>query len=171
MNTAVQLNPLEQAVITVAHVAPAKGPGKSAWVKSTDGVMFGIWPDKLGNLRPGETYEIEFSSKVSNGTTYRDIKHLRIATPPGPAPAAFTAVPRAQSLSSAAATPEARQSGGNASSYYRPTSPRDAERMFVCSTLNAFIQTGRVDCDARHLVHHIGQLREAWAQTFGSDPD
>ena len=41
--------------------------------------------------------------------------------------------------------------------------------MMVCSTLNAFIQTGRIDCHRDHLTAAIGELRAAYAATFGQD--
>ena len=53
--------------------------------------------------------------------------------------------------------------------FYRPTAPRDAERMFVCSTLNAFIQTGRINDDVETLTRAVRDLRQVWAETFGID--
>jgi hypothetical protein len=157
---------IEHGTITVQRIIPAKGPGKSAAIKDVDGMLFGVWPDKLGLVRDGETYEIEFTSTVKQGVTYRDIKTIRAATPAAASPSQFTA-PR-QSTPSAAAQPEAKQAGSN-QPYYRPTSPRDAERMFVCSTLNAFIQTGRVECHRQMLTEYVNELRLVWQQTFGKE--
>lgn len=156
----------ERGLITVAHITPAPGPGKSARIKDTDGMMFGVWPDKLNGVVPGGTYEIEFIAKVSNGVTYRDIKAIRVSDRPGPAPDQFTAG-RPQQVA-AQAKPSAAQPNGNGQ-YYRPTAPRDSERMFVCSTLNAFIQTGRVDCHREVLAAAINELRAAYAATFGAE--
>ena len=153
----------ERGLITVVQIMPAPGPGKSARIKDADGMMFGIWPDKLNGVEIGGAYEIEFTAKVSNGVTYRDIKAIRGTQRPGPAPEQFTA-----GRSQQAAKPQAAQPNGNGQ-YYRPTAPRDSERMFCCSTLNAFIQTGRVDCHRDVLAQAINELRAAYAMTFGQD--
>ncbi len=175
MNTAT----LERATITVARIIPAKDRGKSATIKDVDGRMFGIWPDKLGLVNEGGDYEIDFSETVKNGTTYRDIKALRQVAAPRAQAAERRSDPfvtsdevrQARSLG-AAATPTPSNEGlqrQNGNNYYRPTSPRDSERMFVCSTLNAFIQTGRIDCHKQMLTDCINELRAAYAETFGRE--
>ncbi len=152
MQTQVLQQPvIERAVITVQNIMPAPGAGKSARIKDSNGVMFGIWPDKLNNVAIGETYEIEYTSKVANGTTWRDIKQIRINARPSPAPAQFTAG-------------QPSEAKGN-NQFYRPTSPKDARRMFLCSTLNAFIQTGRVDMHREHLKQAIGEILAAYDAT------
>lgn len=163
MNThALQQPIIEHGTITVAAIFPAKAQGKSATIKDTDGMMFGVWPDKLGIFRDGETYEIDFTSKVSNGTTYRDIKGARMVAKPGPAPEQFTGSrePQRQATS---------PSGNKAGEYFRPTSPKDARRMFLCSTLNAFIQTGRVDAHRDHLTAVIKEILAAYDATVALD--
>ena len=139
---------LEQATITIASISPAPAAGKSARIKDTEGVFFGIWPDKLGNAAPCETYAIEFTAKVVNGTTWRDIKSMKKVAD---APVAQAQV--------------SRPTPAKADQYYRPTAPKDARRMFLCSTLNAFIQTGRVDMHREHLKQAIGEILAAYDAT------
>lgn len=176
MQTAQQIDRTsEHGVITIANIYPARPGKKTATIKDTDGMLFSVWPNLVSQFRAGETFEIEFTSKDVNGVTYRDIKSGRVTTPPSPPPSQFTAqnpVPAPRSLSSAAAQPEAGRNGSSGGSqYYRPTSPRDAERMFVCSTLNAFISTGRIDCHHKMIAECVNELRAAWQMTFGSDPE
>jgi hypothetical protein len=166
MNPQLATNPPAQGTITIQHIFPSKGPGKSAWIKDTEGMMFGFWPNKLGDIRQGETYEIEFTETVKNGTTYRDLTAARIAARPGPAPAQFTASHQPRSLSSAASEPPRPYQPQN---YRQATPPRESEQMMVCSLLNAFIQAGRVDCHRDHLIAAIAELRAAYAATFGKD--
>lgn len=170
MTYAAQQDDSHQATITVARILQPKAPRKPAWIEGADGVRYSIWPDKLGQFREGETYEIKF--QTSNG--YHNIKDARAATKPSPAPEQFTggrSNPPARSLSSAATGPQqqAQQPNGNGGSYYRPTSPKDSERMFTCSIINAFIQTGRIDCNRDTLAGHIEEIRAAYAMTFGQD--
>ncbi len=107
MNVQTAERTLERSTITVQRIFPAKAQGKSAHIKDVDGMMFGIWPDKLGLINEGNSYEIEFSSKVSNGTTYRDIKTVRAVAKAEPA----TPAPRV-------GPPKANDAGGN---YFRRT--------------------------------------------------
>ncbi len=167
---------LERTTITVQHVQPAPAAGKSARLKDVDGMLFGIWPDKLAGIMVGGTYDIEFTAKTVNGVVWRDIKQVRASDRPGPAPKQFTggSYDRQPDRAPQPATPEpGRQpplnNGNGGGQYYRPTSPRDSERMFVCSTLNAFIQTGRIDCHRDHLASAINEMRAAYAATFGAD--
>ena len=67
--------------------------------------------------------------------------------------------PPAQVAAAAAAV-----SGGGT---YRETCAKDAERMFTCSILNAFIQAGKVDLNGPQLVNHTLMLRKVWQHTFG----
>src|ERR1700674_1327994 len=92
MNVQTQERPIERGTITVQHIYPSKGERKPAHIKDVDGMLFAVWPDKLGLIQVGGTYEIEFSAKVSNGTTFRDIKSVKMVVP----------TQQARSLSSAA---------------------------------------------------------------------
>jgi hypothetical protein len=131
--------------ITVKYVNPPKAGKKKGTIKSADGQMFGVWADKLNEFTPDMIYEIEYSEEAWNGQTYRTISK---ATPKTPAPA----------------------SNGNGAKYnsYRETSPTDAERMFVCSLLNAAISAGKLQLSAESLVAAIKTTRAAWTQTFGT---
>lgn len=156
---ATQIVQPERGLITIQNIMPAAASNKPARIKDIDGVIFSIWPDKLNGIAVGETYEIDF---VLNGA-YRNIKAIRTAQRPGPAPAQFTAGQQpARSLSSAATQPPA-------ANYRQATPPRDSEQMFVCSTLNAFIRSGRVDCHRDTLAAAINELRAAYAATFGAE--
>jgi hypothetical protein len=157
----------EQIVITVAQILEPKGPRKPAWIKSAEGVNFSIWPDKLGQFREGESYEIEYVT--TNG--YHNIKSARAAARPSPAPAQFTAQHQpARSLSSAASPPPHQaQPQGNGGQYFRPTSPKDARRMFICSQMNALITSHQVQVTAQGIADAIVMLSDAYDATLGRE--
>lgn len=166
--------PLERAVILAQRFFPAKTQGKPATIKDADGISYGIWPDKAGIVQEGGRYEISFAKNVTGGVTYRNIQNIRAAEGPGPAPEQFTGGQQQNAARQPASPPPAHQaqpqgSGNGGGNYYRPTSPRDSERMFVCSTLNAYIQTGRVDPHRDHIAAIIIELRAAYAKTFGHE--
>lgn len=155
-----------QAVITVEKIYPAD-QGRSARLKSSDGVFYGFWPNRLSFIA-GEAYEVTFTITNRNNVAYRDITAAQMINKPAPAPPQFTGQhqPPARSLSSAATQPSDSSVSRNGQ-YYRPTSPRDARRMFLCSTLNAFIQTGRVDAHRDHLKQVIVEILAAYDATVG----
>lgn len=161
MNATAELANLEDAKITVQYVNEPKPGKKLGNVKDADGQIWFVRPNMLNLFRPGEDYKVEYTESHANGMMYRHIKSAYPATPPRAMTAPSNTTP-------AIRTP-ALQTNGN--QYYRPTAPRDSERMFVCSTLNAFIQTGRIECDENALIERVTILRSVYAATFGiEDP-
>lgn len=67
------------ATITVQYANPPKEGKKQGSIKTTDGVVYGVFPDKLGLLRPQQTYAIEFDEREFNGRTYKTIRKVRPA--------------------------------------------------------------------------------------------
>jgi hypothetical protein len=162
------------ATVTVQYVNLPKQGRKSGSIKDVDGQFFGVWPTMLAQFQEGETYEIEYTEKTVNGVVYRDVKavHPAVDAEQFRAPAPQPSRPQPQPKRSAPMQQPAPQNGngnGNGNGWYRPTHPRDAERMFVCSTLNAYIQTGRINDDVDALLRAVNTLRQVWQETFGAD--
>ena len=67
--------------------------------------------------------------------------------------------------------PAPQNGNGNGNGWYRPTHPRDAERMFTCSILNALIEKGYVRDDVDGLKRAVNDLRQVWQETFGADDE
>jgi len=169
MNTATQ--ELVTANVTVQYVNEPKDGRKTGSIRGTDGIYYGAWPDKLRMFEEGETYEISY--KENNG--FRNIVAAkRLAAQPQRRPQQqqdFTTIdvsnpqpapiPRQQPQRPVASPP--------ANGYYRPTAPRDAERMFVCATLGHFIAAGRAEWNEDDLVARVNMLRSVWQRTFGDD--
>jgi Domain of unknown function (DUF4142) len=93
---------------------------------------------------------------------------------PGPQPLRRTAPSPASAsgrtvvgeASPAAPPPASPSAAGNT---YRETCPKDAERMFVCSTLNAFIQAGKVHLEPEQLAAATMMLRRLWQYAFNGN--
>lgn len=158
---------IERGTITIQHIFPAKGPGRSATIKDVDGMMFGYFPDKLqGIFDVGNTYDIEFTEVVKNGTTYRDITT-------GKMKAQQQAAPQAQRQADA---PRATTANGNTAGQYnknnyrQATPPDESEQMFVCNILGHFVDTGRLDCDRNHIAAAIEEIRAGYRAGFNK-PD
>lgn len=144
---------MPNATITVKYVNQPKPGGRKGNVKTADGQYFGVWADKLGAYQPNGVYNIEYDEET--GQDGRVWKTIKSAAPNGQAP-----------------TPSPINSGysgprRNAGNTYRETSQRDAERMFVCSLLNAGITSGRVELTQSSLIEAVNTLRDTWDATFG----
>lgn len=124
-------------------------------VHTTEDKKYGVWNDKVGKwgLEAGATYEVETETTEVNG---RNLTNITKAAKVSVAPAREPFVSGA--YREPAATPP------------RPaTCPTDAERMFVCSILNALIQAGEVKNDKTALWTTTQMLRGLWKHTFGFD--
>lgn len=177
MNTATMERPAAtaQATITVQYVNPPKAPRKSGSVKDVDGQIFSVWPNMLNQFREGESYEIEFTEKNVNGAIYRDIKRARVATPPGPAPDNFVLTPEVQRQARPANTISnghavgTRKAPMNDQQYFKPTSPKDARRMFICSQMNALIASRQVTLTSEGIAEAIQMISAAYDATIGRE--
>lgn len=129
-------------VKAVDQPAPGK---KQGVVKATDGSRFGVFPDKLGLLRPGHSYEIEFSEREWEGRTYYTISRAK------PAPNAMAPI-------------EQERAGRSAPSLDTPT---NQEIMFVTRMLCAMVQGGRVAQSEDELAKAAKVLRSAYRRIFG----
>lgn len=132
--------------LTVKYVNPPKPGKKRGSIKDTDDQMFGVFPDKLHLFETGKTYEVEYTSNEVGGVVYNTVKS---ATP------LATSAPRNIPI-------------GNGGSY-KETSARDAERMFVCSILNAAVQGQQVEFNHQRVLAAVQFLRGIWQQTFGNE--
>lgn len=130
--------------ITVKYVNQPRPGKKQGSVKDDNGTIYGVYPDKLSLFQPNATYEIEYKDSEWQGKTYHNIVSVKPAGGLSPAPQS--------------------NGGGN----YRPTSPVDAERMYVCSLVNAGIQAGRIDFSEGAIEAATNAARNAWRNTFGA---
>lgn len=131
--------------MTIQYVNPPKNGKQRGSIKSTDGDMLGCFADKLHLFEVGGTYEIEYTQTESGGTTYQNVKSAtRVETP-------------------ANATSHAPVGGD----IFRQTHPIDSERMFLCSVLNAFIQSGAVKLDKSELAAATTIIRGLYRFNYG----
>jgi hypothetical protein len=170
MSTATLERPaqLEYATIVVAYVNPPKPGQKSASIKDTDGLYYWIKPAEMPLYQVDGKYEISFITTQSNGYTNRTIKSVE-AVQQRAQPARQAAPP--QQRTAPMQQQQAPQSPPNGNGFYRPTHPRDAERMFVCASLGHFIDRGTVTLDSTQLVDAVNVIRAVWQATFGADPE
>lgn len=176
MNTmTMERPPLVSIVGTVINISPAPAGNRSGKIKLDDGRILSAFADKLQMIEIGGTYDFGCVVTQKAGVNYHDVKAIR------PAAQQYSAPPRSQPARQAPGEtqrsapvnqhvdPPRQPSNGN--NYYRPTAPRDAERMFVCANLGHFIDRGAVSLEAGQMVDAVNILREVWQSTFGGDPE
>jgi len=136
-------------------------PGKSRRVivgvdpATNQTARVGAFKETVGLFQAGVTYDIEYTESTFEGRTLRNVKSAT-AIEAMPVKATSTAAP-------SAATGFGTQSS---SEFNRQTHPTDAERMWVCSILNAAIQSGRVPFDKQSLAQATLMLRGLWRYAF-----
>lgn len=137
---------LNTQTISVAYINPPKSPKGPGSVKDTDGRYWKLWTrdTPLDQFAVGQSYDVVFETSTYQG---KDEYTIKRATPRG-APV--------------------KPNNGNGHAPRQPTDPTDAERMFTCSLLNAFIQAGKVDLDEGSLTQSTNMLRSVWQETFGA---
>ena len=149
------LAPLETATVKVQYVNMPKEGKKKGSIKDTEGDYYGVWADKLHDFQAGETYEITF--RENNG--YRDVVAVKRAPTKPAEERPYTVVE----------TANPRPATAHASQYYRPTSPKDARRMWLCSQMNALISSRQCPISVEAIAEATRILMEAYDQTIGSE--
>jgi len=141
--------------MTIKLINPPGSTGRGS-VVGMDDTRLGFFPEKAALFEGGigKTFEIEYIENDRNGKTLRNVKSAKQVAAASP--------PAQQSTS-------ASRSNGNLNGHYRPTSPEDSERMFVCSLMNAFIRAGKIEPEQVKVINAINVLRTAYQKTFGFD--
>lgn len=123
------------ATIEVKYADPPRDGKKQGTVKTADGAIYGVWPDKLGLLRPGNVYEVEVTERKYNGRVYRTIVKAK---------------------------PQAANSNTNAHKPAQSNTNLDAEGEFVARVLSASIQACAVDYNRESLTTTARMLRQVY---------
>lgn len=157
--------------MTIQFINPPKEGKARGFIKGTNetgaSVSLGCFDDKLHLFERGQTYDIEFTDGQ-----YQNVKTAILVSPPQrPAPPPVAAPPARPRVVAAIPAPPPPQAAPLPSympngDINRQTHPLDAERMFVCSILNASIQAGRVHVEERELFEKTMMLRRLWQYAF-----
>jgi hypothetical protein len=127
----------QTAEIIVKAVYPPK-PGKQVGtLKTAEGELYGVWPDKLGLFQPGQRYTVQYVDRPYKGKNYRSITK-RLAAP------------------AVQATPENTT----------PSSPRQfmGEEQFVAHLLAASLQSQMIELNDRDLTRATSLFQTVYRQ-------
>jgi len=139
---------IKTATITIKYVnAPKEGKSRGS-IKGANNEFFGVPANKLSQFEPGMTYDIRYTQDGE----WRTVVSGTLIEP--------------ERKSEPAATAGARTTPA-ASDANRATHPTDAERMWVCSLLNAAITSRVVDPrDPKALAEITMTYKRLWNYAF-----
>jgi hypothetical protein len=149
---------MPKETITVKYLNPPREGKKRGSIKTTDDRFFGVFPETIHLFNVGGTYEIEYTDGEYANVKPGSVKQVASSAPLVPAVA--PPPPRAGEGGEGEALAHVR------TDYFRQTHPIDAERMFVCSLLNAAIAKGLVTLDRKQLAETTLMLRGLWNYAF-----
>ncbi len=130
------------ATITVKQANPPAEGKKQGKVRTDSGELYGVWPKLLGLLRPGATYEVEYTeSTFGDGKTWRTISKVR-------------------HLERAPAAPASQNDNR------RDASPVDHEFEFVTRCLPAMISACMTGSNKETITDAARMLRQVYQDTF-----
>jgi hypothetical protein len=168
---------MQTATIEVTYVGPPKEGKQYGFIKGADNSTFPVKADRIKEFQADNTYEVAYTEAPNGFKNIIGVKRVApqaeqvnyTQRPTGRTEGVEIREPQRNGATLTTAAPA--QTKPQAQQYYqhRPTAPRDAERMFVCSLLNAFIETGRCECEGNELKARVEVLRKVWQETFGQD--
>lgn len=182
MNTAstMEREPLISIVGTVLGKAPAPSARQPGKVKLTSGQVLQAFPEKLQQIVEGQSYDFGCSTSEFKGVIHNTIRSMRAAPAAQPSPQ-YSAPPRSQPQRTAPADPQRSapvnqhvpppqsSTPQNGNGNYRPTSPKDARRMFLCASFTAFVKAGRVERNRDAMAETLDMLSEVYDEKIGID--
>lgn len=162
---------LQTATVTVKYVGPPKEGKQYGFIKAMDNSTWPVKADRIREFEADNDYEIAWTEASNGFKNIIGVKRIAPEAPPQrPAQRGqfeqFEAAPQARNGAAASTAPK---TAAPANGYYRPTAPRDSERMFTCAIAGHWIDTGRVEMTEDAMVELVTMLRDVYARTFGAD--
>jgi hypothetical protein len=190
--------PLTKIVGTIASITLAEASNKPGKIELTNGKILRAFPDKLQMVREGGSYDFGCEPTEFRGVLNHTVRAVRAtggSSEVAPAPPNFltqeevAAQRRPQRAIDAQATllshgsttqnlqgnsghapqPTAPKTATPQNGYYRPTAPKDSERMWTCAILGHIIDRGGVELTEEALIHAVNTLRAVYQKTYGLD--
>ena len=170
---------MQTAMIEVKYVNPPKEGKQYGSIKGTDNDSWPVKADRIKEFEPNNKYELAYT-EGNNG--FRNIIGVKRIVPEVDAPRGrgqqghfeeFDAN-RPTQRNGATLTPSsgpaaAPKTAPPANGYYRPTAPKDSERMWTCAVLGHVIDRGGVELTEDALIHAVNTLRAVYQKTYGQD--
>ena len=161
---------METATIEVAFVKPPAEGKQYGSVKTINNEWWPVKQDRIREFEPGNKYELAYTESDKGFKNIIGVKKIvaETARPQRFEGAEFREPQRnGATLTTAAASQPKAQAPQNG--YYRPTAPKDSERMWTCAILGHYVDRGDVPLDKETVKAAINLLREAYQETYGQD--
>ena len=166
---------MQTATIEVTYVGPPKEGKQYGFIKGTDNSTFPVKADRIKEFQADNTYEVAYTEAPNGFKNIIGVKRIS----PQAEPINYTQRPAGRTegveirepqrngatlTTAAPAKPQVQQNG-----YYRPTAPKDSERMWTCAILGHYVDRGDVPLDKESVKAAINLLRNAYQETYGQD--
>lgn len=172
---------METALIEVKYVKPPADGKKYGSVKDATNTWWPVKIDRINEFAADNKYEIAYTESDNGFRNIIGVKRIeqQQAQPKQPQRAieaqgillnggsSFSTTNDLQGKPAQQQTQAKPQAA--ASTYYRPTAPRDSQRMFVCAIAGHWIDTGRVEMTETSMIDLVNSLRRVYDATFGQD--
>ncbi|HWX14329.1 MAG TPA: hypothetical protein VNY06_05660 [Methylocella sp.] len=160
---------MQTATIAVTYVGPPKQGKQYGFIKGADNTTFPVKQDRIREFEPGNTYELAYTEGTNGFKNIIGVKRIvQQAEPRGE----YTEITEpTQRRNGATLTPAVTQAKPQApqNGYYRPTAPKDSERMWTCAILGHIIDRGGVELNEASLIDAVNTLRGVYQKTYGRD--
>jgi hypothetical protein len=167
---------METATVDVTYVGKPKEGKQYGFIACADKTTWPVKEDRIRDFQADNTYEIAYTEAPNGFKTIIGVKRVV----PQAEPINYTQRPAGRTegveirepqrngatLTTAAPQPktQAPQNG-----YYRPTAPKDSERMWTCAILGHIIDRGAVELNEEAMIHAVNLLRAVYQKTYGQD--
>ena len=159
---------METATVDVTYVGKPKAGKQYGFIKCADNSTWPVKQDRIGEFEPGR-YELAFTRGSNDFPQIIGVKKIVAQPEPRGDFTEFREPQRNGATLTTAAPAQAKPQAPQQNGYYRPTAPRDSERMFCCAIAGHWIDTGRVEMTEEGMTALIKSLRSVYAATFGQD--
>jgi hypothetical protein len=168
---------MQTATIEVTYVGPPKEGKQYGFIKGADNSTFPVKADRIKEFQADNTYEVAYTEAPNGFKNIIGVKRIV----PQTEQVNYTQRPNAlingaefrepqrngSTLMPAASAQPKTQAPQNG--YYRPTAPKDSERMWTCAILGHYVDRGEVPLHKESVKAAINLLREAYQETYGQD--
>lgn len=147
---------MPEVTITVADTFQPKAGKKQGYIKDTDGVLYGAFPQLLGKVQRGNRYVLQYKINSFNGQDYKVVSEVT--------PAA----------GGSGQTNGVYPSGGAGASGPAPGFVSDKDRqehIFVCGVVNSILSNPGLDLNTitgSYIARITADARAAYALAWGT---
>lgn len=159
---------MQTATIDVTFVKPPAEGKQYGSIKTANNDWWPVKNDRIREFEPGNKYELAYTESDKGFKNIIGVKRVVPQTEPRFEGAEFRE-PQGRNGATLTTAPAQTKAQAPANGYYRPTAPKDSERMWTCAILGHIIDRGAVELNEEAMIHAVNTLRAVYQKTYGQD--